>query len=66
MFCYSLVTMAQDKLIRLVAKGEKDGTGKGHTYYVHKNRKTLAQIKFAFRKYNPFTRKHEVYSEKKK
>lgn len=57
--------MAQDKLIRLVATGAKDGTGKGHTYYVHKNKKKLGTTKFEFKKYNPVTRKHEIYKEKK-
>lgn len=65
-FCYALHTMAQDKLIRLVSVGAKGGIGKGHTYYTRKNKKTLAQTKFEFKKYNPLTRKHEIYKEKKK
>jgi large subunit ribosomal protein L33 len=56
--------MSQDKLIRLVSPGDKKGVGKGHVYFTRKNKKQHTD-KFEFKKYNPVTRKHETYKEKK-
>lgn len=57
--------MSQDKLIKLVSVGDEKGVGKGHTYYTRKNKKKLAEKKFAFKKFNPIAKKHTVYKEKK-
>jgi ribosomal protein L33 len=57
--------MSQDKLIKLVSVGDKKGVGKGHVYYTRKNKKKLADKKFEFKKFNPITRTHMVYKEKK-
>ena len=57
--------MSQDKLIKLVSQGDAKGVGKGHTYYVHKNKKKLADKKFEFKKYNPVAKAHTKYKEKK-
>ena len=51
--------MAQDHLIKLVSVGDKEGAGKGHTYYSRKNKK------LELKKYNPLIQKHTVYKEKK-
>ena len=56
--------MSQDKLIKFVSVGDKEGVGKGHTYYSTKNRKSVER-KLEFKKYNPIARKHTVYKEKK-
>jgi ribosomal protein L33 len=58
-------TMSQDKLIKLVSLGDKSGTGKGQIYYTRKNKKKHADKKFEFKKYNPVTRTHMVFKEKK-
>ncbi len=63
-FWYYRATMSQDKLIRLVSVGDKKGVGKGHVYFTRKNKKQHTD-KFEFKKYNPITRKHETYKEKK-
>ncbi len=57
--------MSQDKLIKLVSLGDKQGVGKGHTYYTRKNKKKHADKKFEFSKFNPIARTHTVYKEKK-
>lgn len=57
--------MSQDRLIRLVSEGDEKGLGKGHVYYTTKNRRKLADTKFAFKKYNPISRTHTLYKEKK-
>ena len=57
--------MSQDKLIKLVSVGDKKGVGKGHVYYTRKNKKKHADKKFEFMKFNPITRTHMVYKEKK-
>lgn len=57
--------MSQDRLIRLVSEGDANGVGKGHVYYTTKNKRTLAENKFAFKKYNPVSRSHTLYKEKK-
>lgn len=60
--------MSQDKVIRLVSKGdETTGEGKGDTYYVHYNNKVKKDPgkKLALKKYNKKLRKHVVYTQKK-
>ena len=56
--------MSQIHLIRLVSTGDKQGLGKGHTYYSRKNKKSVER-KIELKKYNPIARKHTVYKEKK-
>jgi len=56
--------MSQDKLIKIVSVGDKKGVGKGYTYFTRKNKKQHTD-KFEFKKYNPITRKHETFKEKK-
>jgi len=56
--------MSQLHLIKLVSVGDKDGVGKGHTYYSTKNKKSVER-KIEVKKYNPEARKHTVYKEKK-
>jgi large subunit ribosomal protein L33 len=57
--------MSQDKLIKLVSEGDEKGVGKGHVYFTRKNKRKLAEKKFAFMKFNPVARKHTLYKEKK-
>ncbi|MBI4086420.1 50S ribosomal protein L33 [Candidatus Kaiserbacteria bacterium] len=57
--------MSQDRIIRLVSEGDKNGLGKGHVYYTTKNRRKLADKKFVFKKYNPVSKSHTKYTEKK-
>lgn len=57
--------MSQDNLIRMVSVGDEGGEGKGHVYYVRKNKRKHAETKFEFKKFNPIARKHTVYKEKK-
>ncbi len=57
--------MSQDKLIKIVTKGDEKGVGKNHTYYIRKNKKKHADTKFEFKKFNPIARKHTIYTEKK-
>jgi ribosomal protein L33 len=64
-FWYLQTTMSQDRLIKLVSEGDEKGVGKGHVIYTTKNRKKLADRKFAFKKFNPVARKHTLYKEKK-
>ena len=59
--------MSQDRLIRLVSKGDENGVGKGHVYYTtfnNKNKKDPSK-KHEERKYNPVAKKHTVYIQKK-
>jgi len=56
--------MSQDKLIKLVSVGDSKGVGKGHTYYSRKNRKTVER-KLEFKKFNPISKTHTIYKEKK-
>jgi ribosomal protein L33 len=56
--------MPQLHLIKLVSVGDKDGLGKGHTYYSRKNKKSVER-KIEVKKYNPEARKHTIYKEKK-
>ncbi len=60
--------MSQDRLIKLVTKGDAKGVGKGHTYYTtfnNKNKKDPSK-KHAERKYNPIAKTHTLYEQKKK
>jgi ribosomal protein L33 len=59
--------MSQDKLIRLVSKGDKDGAGKGDVYYTRYNNKNKKDpgAKLTLRKYNKKLRKHMEYTQKK-
>lgn len=57
--------MSQDRLIKLVSVGDAKGVGKGHVYYTTKNRKKLADRKFSFMKFNPVSKSHTEYKEKK-
>ena len=57
--------MSQDNLIKLVSEGDENGVGKGHIYYTTKNRRKLADRKFSFKKFNPISRSHTNYKEKK-
>ena len=58
------MTGRQVHLIKLVSVGDKEGLGKGHTYYTTKNKKSV-EGKLELKKYNPLARKHTVYKEKK-
>lgn len=62
---YSFATMSQDRIIRLISEGDAQGVGKGHVYYTTKNRRTHADTKFVFKKYNPISKSHTTYTEKK-
>ncbi len=57
--------MSQDNLIKLISEGGTGGVGKGHVYYIRKNKRKHADKKFAFKKFNPVSRTHTVYKEKK-
>lgn len=57
--------MSQDKLIKIVTKGDENGVGKGHLYHIRKNKRKHAETKFEFKKFNPIAKKHTVYKEKK-
>ncbi len=56
--------MSQDNLIKLVSEGDKDGKGKGHVIWSHKNMKKLRGIKIELMKFNPIARTHTKYREK--
>ncbi len=59
--------MSQDKLIKLVSKGDASGVGKGDVYYVrynNKNKKDPSK-KLSLKKYNSKLRKHVDYTQKK-
>jgi ribosomal protein L33 len=59
--------MSQDRLIKLVSVGDKNGVGKGHTYYTtynNKNKKDPSK-KHSERKFNPIARTHTEYKQKK-
>lgn len=57
--------MSQDRLIKLVTKGDEKGLGKGHVIYTTKNKKKVER-KIELKKYNPVARKRTVYKEAKK
>ncbi len=59
--------MSQDRLIKLVSKGDNDGVGKGHVYYTvfnNKNKKDPS-AKHTERKFNPISKSHTDYVQKK-
>ena len=59
--------MSQDLLVRMVSKGDKDGVGKNHVYYTrfnNKNKKDPSK-KHTETKYNPISRSHTEYVQKK-
>lgn len=60
-------TMSQERLIRLVSKGDAKGVGKGHVYYTtynNKNKKDPSK-KYSTKKYNPVAKTHTEYTQKK-
>lgn len=59
--------MSQDKLVRLVTKGDEKGTGRGHVYYVRFNNKNKKDpgAKLKLKKFNKKLRKHVDYTQKK-
>jgi len=59
--------MSQDKLIRLVTKGDEKGAGRGHVYYVRFNNKNKKDpgAKLKLKKFNKKLRKHVDYTQKK-
>lgn len=66
-FWYNRRTMSQDLLIKMVSVGDKNGVGKGHTYYTrfnNKNKKNPSQ-KYEAKKFNPISQTHCVYKQKK-
>jgi ribosomal protein L33 len=59
--------MSQDRLIKLVSKGDENGVGKGHVYYTvfnNKNKKDPG-AKHTERKFNPVSKSHTDYVQKK-
>ncbi len=59
--------MSQDRLIKMVSKGDDKGVGKGHVYYTvfnNKNKKDPG-AKHTERKFNPVSRSHTDYTQKK-
>lgn len=61
------ITMSQDRLIKMVSKGDKDGVGKGHVYYTtynNKNKKDPSK-KLTLKKFNPVSKSHTEYVQKK-
>lgn len=59
--------MSQDKLVRLVSKGDETGAGKGDVYYTRYNNKNKKDpsAKLSLKKYNKKLRKHITYTQKK-
>lgn len=66
-FAIILPTMSQDMLIKLVTAGDKNGVGKGHTYYTRFNNKVKKDPskKYETKKFNPISKTHTVYKQKK-
>ncbi len=56
--------MSQKHLIKMVSVGDAKGVGKGHVYYSTKNKKSVEK-KLEFKKYNPVSKTHTTYKEKK-
>jgi len=59
--------MSQDLLIKMVSQGDENGVGKGHVYYTrfnNKNKKDPSK-KHEERKFNPVSKSHTVYKQKK-
>lgn len=65
MFAIISTTMSQDLIQRMRTKAPG---GKGHVYYLSFNKKGKApgKDKLTLKKFNKFTRKHEVYEMNKK
>ncbi|MEX0917919.1 MAG: 50S ribosomal protein L33 [Candidatus Paceibacterota bacterium] len=59
--------MSQDKIVRLVSKGDETGKGKGDVYYTRYNNKVKKDpsAKLSLKKYNKKLRKHVTYTQKK-
>ena len=59
--------MSQERLIKLVSKGDENGVGKGHVYYTTYNNKVKKDPskKYTARKFNPIAKKHTDYVQKK-
>ena len=59
--------MSQERIVRLVSKGDETGKGKGDVYYVRYNNKNKKDpsAKLKLRKYNKKLRKHVEYGQKK-
>jgi ribosomal protein L33 len=59
--------MSQERLIKLVSKGDENGVGKGHVYYTTYNNKVKKDPskKYEAKKFNPVAKKHTVYTQKK-
>jgi len=59
--------MSQDRLIKLVSKGDDNGVGKGHVYYSRYNNKNKKDpsAKLELKKFNPVSKTHTVYTQKK-
>ena len=62
-----LSPMSQDKIVRMVSKGDESGAGKGEVYYVRYNNKTKKDpsAKLKLKKYNKKLRKHVEFTQKK-
>ena len=60
-------TMSQDRLIKMVSKGDDNGVGKGHVYYSRYNNKNKKDpsAKLELKKFNPVSKSHTVYTQKK-
>lgn len=59
--------MSQERIIRLVTKGDEGGAGKNDVYYTRYNNKNKKDpsAKLSLRKYNKKLRKHVTYTQKK-
>ncbi len=59
--------MSQDRVIRLVTKGDENGVGKGDVYYTRFNNKNKKDpsAKLSLKKFNNKAKKHLVYTQKK-
>ena len=59
--------MSQERLIKMVTQGDKNGVGKNHTYYstYNNNNKKDPSKKYEAKKYNPIAKTHTVYKQKK-
>jgi ribosomal protein L33 len=51
----------------MVSVGDKDGVGKGHVYYTRFNNKVKKDPskKYEAKKFNPISKTHTVYKQKK-
>lgn len=59
--------MSQDRVIRLVTKGDENGVGKNDVYYTRYNNRNKKDpsAKLSLKKYNSEAKKHLVYTQKK-